>query len=234
MEGVDYNVVFQDYLDDAARLRIDFLKTFTRIKENSMDIEKLRTRAESRDATLARYNESHRYSELHPQTSAQAAKIDKEIKTSLLKCEDSQSRLRQLKRSFELRIKKMDQESLVWDPTARNQLESSFRDATLLAPSPVKSSMFGEKRKASHSGSINLPHFPKFRHVPSGRHLKKIPRHRILHDSSDLSQPIEVDAPPIQFDTSLAEDESKIYCICNRPSFGEMIGCDNEVVLSTN
>ncbi|KAJ9085098.1 Histone acetyltransferase complex subunit, variant 3 [Entomophthora muscae] len=189
MEGVDYNVVFQDYLDDAARLRIDFLKTFTRIKENSMDIEKLRTRAESRDATLARYNESHRYSELHPQTSAQAAKIDKEIKTSLLKCEDSQSRLRQLKRSFELRIKKMDQESLVWDPTARNQLESSFRDATLLAPSPVKSSMFGgiqyyfilyvnfiEKRKASHSGSINLPHFPKFRHVPSGRHLKKIPR----------------------------------------------------------
>lgn len=41
-------------------------------------------------------------------------------------------------------------------------------------------------------------------------------------DAAAAAKPVASDEPP-----AAAEDE-QTYCICNRVSFGEMIGCDDE------
>lgn len=226
MEALDYSVVFQDYLDEAERLRVDLLKAYARIKENSAEVEKLCARAELREQTIANHYESYGYVMAYPQEAVPVSKIEKELKTAMIKCEDSQSRLYQLKRSFEFRIKRMEQESLTWNPSTRRISEHNLsKDDSPLPFSPNGTPTNGEKRK-SHSGALNVSALPKNCFRVSGRFVKKI-KHKAPQEVKGTTRVVEKEEDAIQWDAEEVEDDNRLYCICRRESFGEMIACDN-------
>lgn len=216
---MDTTAVLEKYTQDLSNLPLEVRHLFDELKAKDTYLQEVRRRYQSRDTQLHKFIKANGTLIKHPKEQVLTQKIEEDMvlvqkiqKEKILIANTALFLISKHMYNFEADVQKLEKDDLL-APAENDDLEDSDDD-TLTAratPDPVR-------KKRTYSVMKNRYKRPKSEDYYVDDEVLSGPSSR--HTSAAVQSHVRVSGGD--------DTDNNLYCFCQRVSFGEMIGCDND------
>ncbi|PVH23514.1 hypothetical protein CXQ85_003804 [Candidozyma haemuli] len=220
---MDTTAVLDKYTQDLSNLPLEVKHLFDEIKAKDQQLAEARRRYQSKDSQLHKFIRANGTLTKHPKEVQLNQKVEEEMKQmqsiqkeKILLANTALFLVSKHMFNFEVDIQKLERDDLL-APVDEDALEDSVEETASATPRDTPDPV---KKKRSYSVM---------------RRYKRLKSEDLDDGRSDESTP-EVSSrahhnalgPRAPSGASGEDADNNLYCFCQRISFGEMIGCDND------
>ncbi|OBA23241.1 hypothetical protein METBIDRAFT_9529 [Metschnikowia bicuspidata var. bicuspidata NRRL YB-4993] len=221
---MDTTAVLDKYTQDLLNLPLEVKHLFEELKAKDTQLAEARRRYQTKDSQLHKFIRANGTLTRHPKEQQICSKIDEDMKLvqkiqkeKILLANTALFLVSKHMCNFEADIQKLERDELIapLDESAQIEEIDGALETPRSSPAPVK-------KKRTLSVMKQRTKRPKSEDAEDSGHGE--------HTHSGHSRAHTVNAGSLAMKTSNgAEDaDNNLYCFCQRVSFGEMIGCDND------
>lgn len=254
---MDTSSVLDKYTQDLSNLPLEIRHLLEEIKNKDIQVAELRKQCQAKDNQIHKFIRANGTLAKHPKEQQLYNKIEEDMK-QLKKIQKEKILLANTALflvskhlfNFETDITKLERDELLPPLEAPVDIQTLNKDEYLNAlnglsdtlsatPTPrnalsvtpaVEPVKKGQKRKAANKGVVSVSSTPA---ASSNRTTKRLRSEEVEesvgYDAGSLALSGSTADVPTNMDGPQGEDaDNNLYCFCQRVSFGEMIGCDNE------
>lgn len=222
---MDTTAVLEKYTQDLLNLPLEVKHLFEELKTKDAQLAEARKRYQTKDSQLHKFIRANGTLTKHPKEQQIYQKIEEDMKLvqqiqkeKILLANTALFLVSKHMYNFEVDIQKLERDDLL-APLDEDALEDSVDDMSATArstPDPVKKKRTYQvmKQRYKRVKSEDLDDYGMEDSMSSGLSSR--------HQSAGVANP--VGSRP----TGNDDADNNLYCFCQRVSFGEMIGCDND------
>lgn len=222
---MDTTAVLDKYTQDLLNLPLEIKHLFEELKTKDNQLAEARRRYQTKDSQLHKFIRANGTLTRHPKELQICQKIEEDMrlvqkiqKEKILLANTALFLVLKHMCNFEADIQKLERDELIapLDESALNDdIIDGVQDTPRSSPAPVK-------KKRTYSAIKLRNKRPKSEDVEEGNYADDS-RAGLVHAHAENAANLAAKVP-----NGTEDADNNLYCFCQRVSFGEMIGCDND------